>query len=192
MKCKYCGKECSGEVCDACAKIENAANGAISSAKYAKGEAQSQLDGDVQSHDKENWNGRMFYSKYGNAGSAVSLVSGIIARVVSLVAVLFAWNFALGAAELHNKPNSMLMDSIVEKMSRDKTMMIVSLVFTFIACAVAVVYGIISVRKFVTARKAGGKPIKTLSLGLVGIALSVLAIVTCFVALYYYSVGLAL
>lgn len=36
MKCKYCGKECSGEVCDACAKIENAANGAISSAKYAK------------------------------------------------------------------------------------------------------------------------------------------------------------
>ena len=40
MKCKYCGKECPGEVCDACAKIENAANGAISSAKYAKGEAQ--------------------------------------------------------------------------------------------------------------------------------------------------------
>lgn len=192
MKCKYCGKECPGEVCEACAKIENAANGAISSAKYAKGEAQSQLDGDVRLHDKQNWNGRMFYSKYGNAGSAVSLVSGIIARVVSLVAVLFAWNFALGAAELYNTPNHPLMDSIVEKMSRDKTMMIVSLVFTFVACTVAVIFGIISIRKFVTARKAGGKPIKTLSLGLVGIVLSVISIITCFVALYYFSVGLAL
>lgn len=98
MKCKYCGKESTSEICDDCvAKLahrnaenaENAGNDSGTSPEAAK-PAMSPY----------------FAANYGKKGSIISFVCGLLGFILAYVAVFFAALYRQGVIELDKATNS--------------------------------------------------------------------------------------
>ena len=179
MKCKYCGKESTSEICDDCvAKLahrnaenaENAGNDSGTSPEAAK-PAMSPY----------------FAANYGKKGSIISFVCGLLGFILAYVAVFFAALYRQGVIELDKATNSAAKSTIESLISTGNSGTIVSL----IACAalgiVALTYGIISIIRFVKTCKKGGKPVKTLVFGIIGCVFAVTTFSVCMMALGYYN-----
>lgn len=174
MKCKYCGKETTGEICDDCvAKL----------AHRNAGNTESTLNTTTEKPAMSSY----FAANYGKKGAISSFVCGIIGIIVAYVAVFFAALYRQALMELDKATDSATKNAIQSLIGTGNAGAIISL----IACAAlgifALTYGIISIIRFITTCKRGGKPVKTLVFGIIGCVLAFIALSVCMTAFGYYN-----
>lgn len=179
MKCKYCGKETTSEICDDCvAKLahRNAGNteisgSAINTAPETEKPAMSSY----------------FAANYGKKGAISSFVCGILGIIVAYVAVFFAALYRQALIELDKATDSATKNAIQSLIGTGNA----GAIFSLIACAAlgifALTYGIISIIRFIKTCKRGGKPVKTLVFGIIGCVLAFIALSVCMTAFGYYN-----
>ena len=179
MKCKYCGKETTGEICDDCvAKLAHRNAGNTESTLNTATENTATEKPAMSSY---------FAANYGKKGAISSFVCGIIGIIVAYVAVFFAALYRQALMELDKATDSVTKNAIQSLIGTGNAGAIISL----IACAAlgifALTYGIISIIRFIKTCKKGGKPVKTLVFGIIGCVLAFIALSVCMTAFGYYN-----
>ena len=181
MYCKNCGKQSEDELCDACkAKIEGKEGETAKNGSSACNCEQPNLVSetvDLQS-----------YENYGKKGAISSFICGIVGFLVSYAAVFFGAFYIQTVIEMNKGHLDSSQKSVIESLvSIGKSGFTIVLAVCIAMAAISLIYGIISIVRFTKMRSAAKKPIKTLVFGIIGCALTVMAIVVCLMAFGYFS-----
>ena len=181
MFCKYCGKQLpDGDICHECAaKLEEKASASGASAAP------------VPQKNRATYNGAEITKSFGIGKAITSIITGGAGVISSAFGFVFALLAFLGKA-----PDTVYEGMTPEQIEAFRSMAqgfsvaaIVLLCISAALAAVALVFGIKSIKNFTIAKAQGVKPVATLVIGIIGIVCGAVCLLMTLMAFFWVLAG---
>lgn len=181
MFCKYCGKQLpDGDICPECAaKLEE------------KAAASNVVTPSASQNYTASYNGTAITKSFGIGKAIASIITGISGIISSVISFVFALLSFLGKF-----PDTVYEDMTPEQIEAFRSMAqgfsvaaIVLLCISAALAAVALVFGIKSIKNFTIAKAQGVKPIATLVVGIIGVVCGAVCLIMTIMAFFWVLAG---
>lgn len=181
MFCKYCGKQLpDGDICPECAaKLEEKASASVASAAP------------VPQKNRAAYNGAEITKRFGIGKAITAIVTGIACDISSVLGFVFALLALFG-----KHPDTVYEGMTPEQIEAFRSMTPgfsvaadVLLCISVVLAAVALVFGIKSIKNFTTAKAQGVKPVVTLVFGITGVVCGAISLFMTLMGFFWVLAG---
>ena len=181
MFCKYCGKQLpDGDICPECA------------AKLEEKAATSNVGPAPASQNySATYNGAEITKSFGIGKAITAIVTGIACDISSAFGFVFALLAFLGKAPdtVYDGMTPEQIEAFREMAQGFSVAAIVLLCISAALAAVAITFGIKSIKNFTMAKAQGVKPVVTLVLGIIGIVCGAVCLLMTLMAFFWVIAG---